>query len=276
MTATVVFFHAHPDDEALFTGGTMARLSAEGHRVVLVTATVGEGGLSSPNWIVGQSLGAVRLRELTRSADILGCARVVPLGYADSGMGDRTLRPDNAFSVVPPEVPARRLAAILDEERAQALVTYDGAGGYGHPDHVQVHRAGRLAGQMAGTPLELQATVDRRALQRALRLLALLGLGSDELRPSQVDGLYSSRDDITHQVNVSKQMDQKRAAMAAHASQTTGDGSRRTLALLLRLPRPVFRLALGREWFVEAGRRPGVRPLDDVLASLRRQGAGDR
>ncbi|MGH9116188.1 MAG: PIG-L deacetylase family protein [Acidimicrobiales bacterium] len=272
MTEAVVFFHAHPDDEALFTGGTMARLSAEGHRVVLVTATSGEAGLASPDLSAGQSLGAVRLRELARSADILGCARVVVLGYADSGMDGRH---EGAFSEVPPEVPARRLAAILDEEAAAVLVTYDAAGGYGHPDHLQVHRTGRLAARIAGTPVELQATVDRQALRRALRLVSWLGLGSDELRPSRFDGLYSGRDEITHRVDVRRQIDQKRAAMAAHASQATGDDTRRTLAMLLRLPRPVFRLALGREWFVEVGRRPGGSPLDDVLASLRPRGVSD-
>src|SRR4051794_15245367 len=83
---TCVFFHAHPDDEALFTAGTMALLAAEGHRVVLVVATAGDQGLTDVGSLRGESLDDVRLRELNVSATALGCARVEVLGYADSGL----------------------------------------------------------------------------------------------------------------------------------------------------------------------------------------------
>src|SRR3954447_6470039 len=81
---TAVFFHAHPDDEALLTAGTMAMLADEGHRVVLVVATAGERGLAElPH---GEELGRARMDELRSSAAALGCARVVQLGYGDSGL----------------------------------------------------------------------------------------------------------------------------------------------------------------------------------------------
>src|SRR5947208_12803701 len=80
---TLVAFHAHPDDEALFTGGTLARCSAEGHRVVVVTATAGELGLTGAG---AADLGATRSAELDAAAAALGVARVVHLGYGDSGM----------------------------------------------------------------------------------------------------------------------------------------------------------------------------------------------
>src|SRR5215467_10604941 len=124
MNRTVVFFHAHPDDEALQTGGTMARLAAEGHRVVLVTATDGEAGLASTQ-AMGGDLGDVRRRELTQSADILGCARVVPLGYADSGSSDNRSTRADTFSSMPVETAAHKLSAILAEEAADALTIYD-------------------------------------------------------------------------------------------------------------------------------------------------------
>ncbi|MFD0890019.1 PIG-L deacetylase family protein, partial [Streptosporangium algeriense] len=81
---TAVFFHAHPDDEALLTAGTMAMLAAQGHRVVLVVATSGE--LGQADLEPGEALGAARMAELYRSAAALGCARVVNLGYGDSGL----------------------------------------------------------------------------------------------------------------------------------------------------------------------------------------------
>ena len=83
---TLVSFHAHPDDEALLTGGLLGRSAAEGHRVVLVTATAGERGLAGDGDRDGDGLADVRMTELVASARILGCARVVGLGYADSGL----------------------------------------------------------------------------------------------------------------------------------------------------------------------------------------------
>jgi len=268
MNRTVVFFHAHPDDEALLTGGTMARLAAEGHRVVLVTATVGEAGLASADLSAGNRLGSVRQRELSTSAEILGCARVVLLGYADSGMAGRPSEAPEAFAVTDPETAARRLAAVLDEEDAAALTTYDAAGGYGHPDHVQVHRVGRRAASLARTPLLLDATVDRRALQRAVRVMGWAKPRSPDLRASRFAGLYTDPGDITHCVDVSAFLAQKREAMRAHLSQTTADGVERNLAWFLRLPAPLFRLAFGREWFVEHGRTAARPPSGDILAGL--------
>src|SRR5690349_3047296 len=161
MARTCVFFHAHPDDEALLTAGTMAMLAAQGHRVVLVVATLGESGLAAD--AARGHLAEVRRAELAASARTLGCARIVSLGYADSGWEWPLGRPpgggpDGAFADADVEGAARRLAATLREERADLLTTYDPAGGYGHPDHVQVHRVGARAAELAGTSVVLQAT----------------------------------------------------------------------------------------------------------------------
>lgn len=265
---TVVFFHAHPDDEALLTGGTMARLAAEGHRVVLVTATAGEAGLVSSELAAIEPLGDLRRRELNSSAEILGCARVVLLGYADSGMAGAPSGLGSAFATAPVEEAAQRLARVLDAEQADVLTTYDPAGGYGHPDHVRVNRVGRRAAELAGTPIVLEATVDRRALQRALRVIRWVRRGSAELDPATYDERFSPPERITHCVDVSRYLGQKRNAMRAHMSQTTADNTTRTLDWFVRLPRPLFRLAFAREWFVEHNRTAGHAPIDDVLASL--------
>ncbi|HEX4865374.1 MAG TPA: PIG-L family deacetylase [Acidimicrobiales bacterium] len=269
MTYTAVFFHAHPDDEALYTGGTMARLAGEGHRVVLVTATLGEAGLSSADASRAAPLGAVRQSELEMSASALGCARMVLLGLGDSGMNGSTA---GGFARCDPRDPAARLAAVLRDEEADVLVTYDSNGGYGHPDHLQVHRVGTIAAEVARTRLELYATVDRDLLKRALTVAGWARRTPEQFRSQRVENTYAARTEITHRVDVRDYLPQKRAALEAHCSQAVGGQSQRTLSWLLSLPDPLFRIVLGREWFIEAGRTPGRRKIGDPLLSLRQGG----
>lgn len=279
MPHTVVSFHAHPDDEALLTAGTLARLAAEGHRVVLVTATDGGAGLADEAYGHDAELGGRRLAELRASARALGARRVEWLGYTDSGMdgeADDRVESDGStritFAHTGIEDAAGRLAALLREESADVLTGYDPRGGYGHPDHVRVHRVARRAAELAGTPVVLEATVDRDLFARVTRLLAVLRL----LPPGVAASLaraYTPRAELTHRVDVRRHAAAKRAALRAHASQASGGAGDpsggRTVAALLRLPGPLFRMALGREWFTEVGRPPGGPLLDDVLASLR-------
>ena len=142
--STIVFFHAHPDDEALSTAGTMALLSESGDRVILVVATRGEEGEPVPGILKdGEPLEERRTLELIKSANILGVARVEFLNYRDSGMIDTpsNSNPD-CFWQANVEEASLRLADILREETVDLLVIYDPNGGYGHPDHIQVHRVG--------------------------------------------------------------------------------------------------------------------------------------
>jgi LmbE family N-acetylglucosaminyl deacetylase len=269
MTYTVVCFHAHPDDEVLLTGGTMARLAAEGHRVVLVVATAGEAGLTSATVSAAGPLRDLRLAELLRSAESLGCARVVNLGYADSGMDGRAETVGQRFCAAALDEAANRLVTVLREEAADVLTIYDSAGGYGHPDHVQVHRVGMRAAEIAATAVVLEATVDRRALQRALRVVGWITRGRPGFQPGGHAAAYADPELITHRVNVRPFWRQKRSALQAHATQAQADDDDRTIAWMLRLPPLLFRLAFGYEWFLEHGRRPGPRLLDDVLDTLR-------
>jgi LmbE family N-acetylglucosaminyl deacetylase len=267
---TVVSFHAHPDDEALLTAGTLARLSDEGHRVVLVCATDGSQGLVSAQVAGRGDVAGTRRAELERAAAAIGCRDVRFLGYCDSGL-DGTAGPDGlAFARVPAQEAAARLAGILRAEHADALTVYDPAGGYGHPDHVRVHEVGSMAARMAGTPVVLEATVDRRPLLRALR--AVRSFTPPDWDPRRFAAAFADPERLTHRVDVRSQIARKRAAMAAHASQATADAGVRTLAVFLRFPRPLYRRIFGYEWFVEQGRSPGPEMLDDVLASLRSGG----
>ena len=246
--ATIVSLHAHPDDEALLSGGWLAQRAAAGDRVVLVLATDGAAGLTAPGHGAG-SLGGRRRREAQAAARALGAARVVWLGYADSGMAGSPSRGPGRLADAPAESVARAVVALLDEERAEVLTGYDANGGYGHPDHLQVHRVARRAQDLAvRRPLLLEATLDRTWLVRLLRVLRPLA----RLLPGLTlpgDDIFSARGEVTHAVDVRSQLDAKRAALAAHASQATGGV--RTIAVLLRLPRPVARLVIGTEWFVE-------------------------
>ncbi|NUR28348.1 MAG: PIG-L family deacetylase, partial [Catenulispora sp.] len=194
---TVIAFHAHPDDEVLVTGGTLARLAAEGHRTVIVVACDGAmGDAREPGALV-------RLEELRASAEVLGVARVVHLGYADSGHGPLLYPdpPDRArFVRAPIEEASGRLAAIIREEQADLLLSYDPNGGYGHRDHVRVHEVGARAAELTGVRV-LEATVPREPVVRigkALQSVRILRR-YDFSDPSWFGSPQAS---ITHRVDV--------------------------------------------------------------------------
>ena len=253
---TLVCFHAHPDDESLTTGGTMARAVTEGHRVVLVVATNGEHGEAPEDLAPGETLVERRRAETAHSAEALGIDRVVWLGYSDSGMTgwDQNAHPD-AFLQADVDEAASRLAEVLREERADVLTTYDWHGNYGHPDHVKAHVVGHRAAELAGTPRLLEATMNRDELIRLMELAREMG------QPVEVEGeewdpgapaddgnpFGTPAADITMAVDVSAFLDRKRASLAAHRSQVTDTTS------LLEMPQEMFAVSFGTEWFIEPG-----------------------
>ena len=243
---TLVFVHAHPDDEALLTAGTMARATAEGHRVVLVVATDGESGLTSAE--VSEDLGTVRREELAASAEALGVARTIHWGYPDSGLRGENV---DGFAHQDSKEIARRLADLCDEEQADVLVGYDPSGGYGHPDHLQVHRVVRAAAPLCSRePNLFEATLPREPIAKAAHLAAKARLTPDEFDPAEFDAAWTPRKQITHRVGVRRYLDAKEQALKAHASQAQADGVTRTLDVLTRLPRPAVSLLLGTEYYV--------------------------
>ncbi|MFC5744134.1 PIG-L deacetylase family protein [Actinomadura rugatobispora] len=249
--ATVVALHAHPDDEVITTGGTLAQAAASGHRVVIVVASDG---------IMGAAYDAepTRINELRASAAILGAERVVHLGYADSGHGPIFYPdpPDRVrFARADTEEAAGRLAAILREENAALLLSYDANGGYGHRDHVKVHEVGRRAAELAGVPRVLEATMPRDFAERMLALARFLRIPV-RYDPADLRNTFSPSSAITHRIDVRRFARQKQAALAAHRSQVNGSGRLSpAMRFLIRVPAPVFGVLLGREWFVEARRK---------------------
>jgi LmbE family N-acetylglucosaminyl deacetylase len=250
--STLVCFHAHPDDECIATGGVMARAAADGHRVVLVVATRGEHGEVADGFLGDdEALWERRVQETHLAAEVLGVARVEFLGYVDSGMVDT---PENdlpgSFWTADLDEAAGRLAAILAEERADVLTVYDDNGGYGHPDHIQVHRVGYRAAELAGTPRVYESTINRDHLVRLMRERPMEGIDVDEFEGDLTFGVPEAR--LTCRVDVSDQVGLKRAAMRAHASQIPEDH------FMLSMPDEAFVQAFGIEWFIRNGEGPGI------------------
>jgi LmbE family N-acetylglucosaminyl deacetylase len=253
---SIVFLHAHPDDEAIFTGGTIWLLAANGWRVVVVMATGGEWGEAAAGF--GHAdLAVVRRQETLDAARILGIAQVEFLGYHDSGLsGDPAHTCPNSLAWADGDEVAGRVAAILTGESAAALVTYDPEGIYGHPDHVVVHRAAMAAAEAAGVATVYEATVDREYLHfvethlvvEAKRATGELGLAGTHLGMSTVE--------ITTTLDVRTALTTKRQAMAAHASQISETAS------VLHLPAESFAAVYGYEWYV---RRGPAGPLEELL-----------
>jgi len=250
--ATIVAFHAHPDDEVILTGGTLALAAAAGHRIVLVTAT--DGRMDDAN-------DDLRSNELRRSAAILEVDRLECLGYADSGYGPE-FHPDPTgrvrFGRTDVDQAAQRLANILREENADLLLSYESNGGYGHRDHVQVHHVGKRAAELAATPRVLETTMPRELLQRTSGLAHLLRLPAP-YNPEILPTAYAPRARITHRINVFRFARQKRDALAAHRSQIGSSGpAARMFGVLLRLPPQAFGLLFPCEWFVDPALPPGT------------------
>jgi len=248
--ATVVAFHAHPDDEVLLTGGTLAKLAAQGHRVVIVLAcSIPMGGPGAR--------GSERLDQLRLSAETLGVARVVHLGYADSGRGPVLYAdPPGAtrFARADLDEAAGRLAQVLTDEHADLLLSYDPRGGYGHPDHIKVHQVGARAAELTGTRV-LEATVPREIVALLFPLASATGLVNGH-HGRQIRAGFTPRERITHRVGVGRYARAKQTALAAHTSYT-GSASRsaRLARVAVALPVSLFAVALGREWFAEPGAR---------------------
>ena len=268
----LVTFHAHPDDEAIFTGGTVAMAVDAGWRVVLVVATSGEQG-ATPEWLT-DDLAAVRRAETVESARLLGIGRVEFLGYRDSGAGHGRIgypgahAPAPAANVTLDTSPLNHaishLRGILIDERASALTSYDRIGVYGHRDHVRVHEIAAAA--ILGTSCDLlEATVSRVTLRRLRDDLIGRGLDPATWPETLVDSIGTDNGVGLLAVDVSAYLPQKLAAIAAHASQVVEASS------FMGLPPGVFHRLLATEWFHPARTTDGrfVELVDSPFRRLR-------
>ncbi len=220
--------HAHPDDESIGTGATMAKYAAEGARVTLVTCTLGElGEIIPPDLahLLPDELGQHRIGELGRACQALGVTDQRFLGgagrYRDSGMMGL---PDNddpqCFWQASVDEAAAQLAAIIREVAADVIVTYDANGFYGHPDHIQAHRVAWRAWELAGESAKFYATAMPRSA-----LVGAVELPEDSWFQRAGDLSVSVPDDqVTTEIDATGYLDAKIAAMRAHETQITVDG----------------------------------------------------
>ncbi|MEU7717926.1 N-acetyl-1-D-myo-inositol-2-amino-2-deoxy-alpha-D-glucopyranoside deacetylase [Streptomyces tibetensis] len=235
----LLLVHAHPDDESINNGATMARYAAEGAHVTLVTCTLGERGEVIPPGLAhlsGAALGRHRRSELTAAMAELGVQDFRLLGgagrYSDSGMMGL---PDNddpgCFWRADVDEAAAHLVEVIREVRPQVLVTYDDNGGYGHPDHIQAHRVAMRAVELsadAGLPIPkvYWNRVPRPVVEESFARLRQDLPGTAFTKTADVDDVPGvvPEERITTVIDGTAHAAAKAAAMRAHATQITVDG----------------------------------------------------
>ncbi|MDH6197611.1 N-acetyl-1-D-myo-inositol-2-amino-2-deoxy-alpha-D-glucopyranoside deacetylase [Mycobacterium frederiksbergense] len=279
----LLFVHAHPDDETLTTGGTIAHYAALGADVHVVTCTLGEEGevigeryqlLTVDN---ADQLGGYRIGELTAALSALGIGAPRYLGGAgrwrDSGMDGTAPRGRQRFIDADLDEAVGELVSIIGELRPHVVVTYDPDGGYGHPDHIQAHRVttkavAAAADAVGWTVPKFYWTVMATSAMGP-GLATLQDVPADWIRLSVDEVPFGFSDDrIDAVVDASAQLPAKVAAMRAHATQVTVSPDGRAMALSNNLALPI----LGQEHYVlvagEAGQRDTRGWETDLLAGL--------
>jgi N-acetyl-1-D-myo-inositol-2-amino-2-deoxy-alpha-D-glucopyranoside deacetylase len=229
--------HAHPDDESITMGGTLARYASEGIRTTLVTATRGEVGEILDKSLdpkeAAPRLASIREQELRNACRILGVGELVFLGYQDSGMaGEPRNREEGTFWQADEEEAVGRLVEVVRRVRPQVIATYNELGGYGHPDHINTHRIAvqaffyaanreRFPNGEAWQPSKLYYSAfplsQIRAMGEAMEKLGMENRFSNDGSGAAALGVPDDR--VTTAVDVSAFLDKKIAAMQAHRTQ---------------------------------------------------------
>ena len=218
--------------------------------------TDGRHGETPADLAEGESLQDRRKAETERSAEVLGVKKVHWLGYHDSGMtGWPQNKEANSFIGADVETAALALAKILQDEQADVFTCYDWHGGYGHPDHIQVHRVGHRAADIAianGQNIRvLESTMNRT---RIAQMMEQMGGGDFDPEAPADDGnpFGTLQEEITMAVDVSEFVQVKRASIMCHASQVTDS------SMFLHMTPEMFNMAFGEEFFIEQGQPGGA------------------
>jgi N-acetyl-1-D-myo-inositol-2-amino-2-deoxy-alpha-D-glucopyranoside deacetylase len=264
-TPRLLFVHAHPDDESLATGATIAHYAARGAHVRVVTCTLGEEGevIGDRYALLGvdhaDQLGGYRIHELTKALNALGVAEPIFLGGAgrwrDSGMAGTPPRHRHRF-VDAGDAAVEQLATLIDGMRPHVVVTYDPQGGYGHPDHVHTHdvTTAAVAASDWTVPKFYWTVTAISAVRAALANLTDVPASWARADPGELGFGYPD-DEIDAVVQAGEYVGAKAAALAAHATQVTVAPDRRSCALSNNLMLPI----LGDEFYVLAAGSAGER-----------------
>jgi N-acetyl-1-D-myo-inositol-2-amino-2-deoxy-alpha-D-glucopyranoside deacetylase len=251
---------AHPDDETFSAAGVMAAAAERGVPVTVISATRGEAGESS---IAGlddpERLGVVRERELREAMRQIGVSDVRLLGYRDSGMaGSPSAEHPRAFIRAPVETVAASLVSDIRSVRPQAILTFGPEGLYGHPDHLHMHHGALHAIEIAADPSYRRGRGSSEPWQTPALyfvafpredMLAVFDRPNSPLRslPAEArEHVGTPRSQITHTINIKPWAESKRAAIAAHRTQTADGGP------LSGIPPEVREWQLAYEYFVRA------------------------
>ncbi len=295
--------HAHPDDEAISTGGVLAMYSAEGVRTVLVTCTDGgcgdgPGGIKpGEEGFDREAVVAERQTELAHSCEVLGITHLETLGYPDSGMmGWPQNDEPGSFWTTPVDRPTAELAELMRRYQPEVVVTYNPNGFYGHPDHIQAHRITMAAAEQTGIPAKVYWTAVPRTqlanLGQRLREAGLdrpqeetaghpngdtktassgaagsdgpeQGADSESEQPGPDVNWGTPDEEVTTWIDVSAAADRKYDSLLAHASQSDN-------IFFIRMGRKLFGELMGWETFVRAvDHTSSVVPESDLFAGLR-------
>jgi LmbE family N-acetylglucosaminyl deacetylase len=256
---------AHPDDESFGMGGTLALYAQRGMEVSLVCATRGEvGEIADPSYATPETLGQVREGELRCAAETMGVAEVIFLGYRDSGMDGTPENQDpRAFINAPADEVVITLVGILRRLRPQAVVTFEPNGGYGHPDHIAIHKHTVAAFQSAADPAfhpelgpayqagRLFYTAIPRSYILELRdQLVAMGEDTSQFGRFDEENMGWPDEKVNLFVDVSSTVELKWQALNCHRTQF-GPGN-----LFRRLPEPIMKQMMSREYFSLAWPEP--------------------
>jgi N-acetyl-1-D-myo-inositol-2-amino-2-deoxy-alpha-D-glucopyranoside deacetylase len=264
---TLMLVHAHPDDEAISTGGVMMKAKAHGHRVVLVTATRGEvGEIHNMDPEASRPvLGEIRTEELKAAGEILGVDRIEFLGYRDSGMVDTADNKDpRSFHQARLDEAAAKLAVLIREERPDVVVTYAEDGVYGHPDHIKAYQVTNAALDL----LEREGWAPKKlyymAIPRSLMEAFASQMPEEAQRQNSNMRIAGTPDElVTTRIDVHDYVDQKRKAFGAHVSQNDPNSWFTTMAS------QIYELAFGTEYYQLARGKLGAEPPEpDLFAGI--------
>jgi len=229
---------AHPDDETFGMGGTMAWMTDDGWRVTVVCATRGEvGEISDPALATPETLGSVREQELRRACRVLGVEDVRFLDYRDSGMEGTPENADpRALCNADPDAAVAAFAAVLREIDPAVVLTWDPSGGYGHPDHIAVHRHATAAFEQesaAASRALYYTALPVRLFEEMTEELARQGIdfGNEEMRERAA---ALPRLPVTTQIDVTAYIARKQASLKEHATQMPDDSPFEKISPALR------------------------------------------
>ena len=261
MERSMLVVFAHPDDEAFATGGTLAKYASAGVRTTLVCATRGDvGEISDPDLATPDTLPSVREQELHCSAEMLGIEEVVFFGYRDSGMiGTPDNEHPDAFILANDEEVIARLVGIIRRVKPQVVLTFEPNGGYGHPDHIEIHNHTvsafhKAAQEDYGVELGVAWRADRliyTAIPKSFFVdmrsrLRALGEDTSDLDRFDETGIAWPDDQVDVEVDVSNVVDRKWSALQCHQTQFGPDN------LFRRLPDEDAKTLMSREYFAIA------------------------